>query len=489
MVRHGRLSQATKRRALFAAASLALPVGSAPAGAAATERTSRMPFVSAMLPLFLRQEGYAFLGDAAEMARDAGTSGAALPCVAKNGSWIPGWGNEPCCGVWTACGQEKYGGSLPKDLHQKLETNPALLKRVQSGLCPYGRALPGQITWPGLPADAPPELCEAVGKLTSLKVIAVIYSYLPYGVALFVIISFLVHRGTQQLWVLLWLGLMVVVSELIFKMIFHGPRPGMLMQVRDESGRYVGSCSNSCGMPSSHSALAMGWFVLLFLDATFRLNPSASSPGSYSTYSSRGNMNDGDRNLNEDDRGQSHLPLAAFLRREVRNSWKFTRFIVLVPWVHSESLTHVKFVAYVSFWFVIMVPVPFMRVALYDHTLGQAAVGSAIGPVIAIMWWRVVRYLQQRYRALEGQKFFFGLLVHNYTLPRFLRYDARGHVGSTVTNQTISFTRTPTPPQVRLAQELEADAEVAAYGAERHGSSRRAEEVESGADLSTLRAS
>jgi len=212
----------------------------------------------------------------------------------------------------------------------------------------------------------------------------------------------------------------------------------MLMQVRDESGRYVGSCLSTCGMPSTHSALAMGWFVLLFLDAVFRVNPYA-SPGSHSV-----SMHPSDERYSN----PSMRDTMAFCRREVQNAWEMTRFILLVPWVHSESLTHLKFVVYVIVWFLIMIPVPFMRVALYDHTTGQVAAGALVGPIIAIIWWRFVRYLQQRFRHWENQRFCFGLLTHNYTLPRCPSASMRYPRGaSTLSQESISFTTPSVVPE------------------------------------------
>merc|ERR1712023_441723 len=83
-----------------------------------------------------------------------------------------------------------------------------------------------------------------------------------------------------------------------------------------------------------------------------------------------------------------------------------------------------------------MVPVPFMRVVLNDHTVVQATVGTIIGPVVALVWWRLVRCLQHRFVHMEGKTLLCGLLVHNYKLPRF--HLTREHLISSHTDSGFS---------------------------------------------------
>lgn len=409
----------------------------------------RIGFASGLQQWLSSVESVAGVTDVGNQTEKSNASVAADPCTVKitDGPWVPGFQNKQCCGVWTDCWRDKHG-LLPQGLLAQLETMPALLRRVQRGGCPYGQALPGQITWPGLPAGTPAEILQVTGRLTSLKVIAVIYSYLPYGVGFCVVFSFLVNRGTRQLWVLVWLCLQLCLCEYLFKYIWHEPRPGMKMQVRDEEGRYVGSCLESCGMPSSHSALAMGWFVLLFLDAVFRVSPHV--PGSNSM-SMHGSL---DRSTNP----PSMRSTARFCRREVWNVWRMTQFILLVPWVHSEFLTQTKFVVYVLMWFLIMIPVPFMRVALYDHTTSQVATGSLVGPIIAVIWWRIVRCLQHRFRHKENHRFFFGLLTHNYTLPKGSSNSRYPRANSTISQDSdpISYA----PEQISQAEQSNTDCSI-----------------------------
>merc|ERR1712157_521776 len=108
-----------------------------------------------------------------------------------------------------------------------------------------------------------------------LKLFAVVYAYCPYVLAARAVFVLLVKRGTRQLAIVLWLLLTLFINEVILKRLWHEPRPGTMLQVRDVAGRYVGSCLQSCGFPSSHAALGMGWFVHLFLDAVYRVHPFA----------------------------------------------------------------------------------------------------------------------------------------------------------------------------------------------------------------------
>lgn len=161
-------------------------------------------------------------------------------------------------------------------------------------------------------------------------------------------------------------------------------------------------------MPSGHASLAMGWFTLLFLDASVRTHPfqiTGQPPLAFSMQM---------RPDNEEQR-----PFRECFRAEIRSVCTTLQYMCLVPWVDSETLTHLKFITYISVWCFIMVPVPFMRVVLYDHSVSQAFLGTLLGPTVALLWWRFVRYCQHRCQHLEGERFFFGLLIHNYKLPRF----------------------------------------------------------------------
>lgn len=296
----------------------------------------------------------------------------------------PGLGPQ-CSGMWTELWADRE--ALAK---MRLHVEAPLFEALERHQCPYGRALPGDVTWP----SPPPELEDLVAPLDMLKLVAVGYAYLPYLLAAHAMLAFVVQRGTRQLGVLLWLLLMVSFSELILKKVWREPRPGTMLQVKDFAGNYVGSCLRSCGMPSSHSALAIGWFVILFLDAMYRSHPFALG-----------------------DKTQT-MPL----RPDVGGGAKAITCLKLylsVPWADNELLTHTQFVVYISAWFVLLVPVPFMRVVLYDHTFVQVVTGSFVGAVLAVVWWRVTRYFQRKYQHLEGKMIFPRLLLHNFKIAKF----------------------------------------------------------------------
>jgi membrane-associated phospholipid phosphatase len=233
-----------------------------------------------------------------------------------------------------------------------------------------------------------------VAPLTTLKVIAVVYSYIPYAVGLQSSISFFRYRGTRQLWKLLWAWSMMPLQELVFKKLVREPRPGSMLQVRDYSGRYVGSCLQKCGMPSSHANLTIGWLTLLLLDAVYRVRPFA---------------------LGRKTQTMHIRPDASGIQKYA----KCMQLYLTVPWEHRDLLTHTEFLVFMSTWVILLSPVPFMRVVLYDHTFEQVSIGSIIGIMTSVAWWRVVRRFQRRYHEQEGQRVFFDLLEHNHKLTQF----------------------------------------------------------------------
>eukprot|EP00438_Fugacium_kawagutii_P020604 Skav209881 [mRNA] locus=scaffold3263:48214:50720:+ [translate_table: standard] len=84
-------------------------------------------------------------------------------------------------------------------------------------------------------------------------------------------------REMRHLWILLWLGLLLCVNEFIVKKLVAEPRPGSMMELRGRHGLLEGSCVEKCGMPSSHSAIAVGWLTLSILDAVSRTVSRADS--------------------------------------------------------------------------------------------------------------------------------------------------------------------------------------------------------------------
>merc|ERR1712048_745205 len=63
----------------------------------------------------------------------------------------------------------------------------------------------------------------------------------------------------------------------------------------------------------------------------------------------------------------------------------------------SGTITKEEFSVHLALWVCLLMPVPFMRVVLYDHSLQQAMYGFCLGVVSAIAWWRVVLYFQRKF--------------------------------------------------------------------------------------------
>eukprot|EP00427_Karlodinium_veneficum_P002752 CAMPEP_0169173138 /NCGR_PEP_ID=MMETSP1015-20121227/63760_1 /TAXON_ID=342587 /ORGANISM="Karlodinium micrum, Strain CCMP2283" /LENGTH=289 /DNA_ID=CAMNT_0009246725 /DNA_START=90 /DNA_END=955 /DNA_ORIENTATION=+ len=173
---------------------------------------------------------------------------------------------------------------------------------------------------------------------------------------------------TRQLSCIAFLMFLLIFQELILKRILRQPRPGALMQIKNDEGFYAGSCIKSCGMPSSHSALAIGWFTIIFWEAKDNLlfsNAMKANPLMIST---------------EDAKARG--PTLQRLWRQVQ--WLFLEFTPFQPWTSIRgSLSAWAFTGHVIVWTFLLLPVPFARVVLYDHTALQAFFGMVSGFLIA----------------------------------------------------------------------------------------------------------
>lgn len=142
-----------------------------------------------------------------------------------------------------------------------------------------------------------------------------------------------------------------------------------MMQVRDYKGRFAGSCISTCGMPSSHSMLATGWFMILLVDRISRVD--------------------------------SFLPSASRPPNCIKTACKHLRRSLL-PWsTHNLTITQEEFAVHLLVWLCLLIPVPWMRVVLYDHSVEQAMYGTFAGLALALAWSQVVRNLQRCFKRLE----------------------------------------------------------------------------------------
>mmetsp|Transcript_127158 Transcript_127158/g.354072 ORF Transcript_127158/g.354072 Transcript_127158/m.354072 type:complete len:298 (-) Transcript_127158:89-982(-) len=241
--------------------------------------------------------------------------------------------------------------------------------------CPYGTALPGDITWPNEPHF--------------FDYVAIIYGALPYFVVLLSGLELLVKRGTRQLSLVLFTLANAVVNEITVKPFIALPRPGYDGLLVDDEGTPIGSCVVKCGMPSSHAAMSMGTLMLIFCDGVHRVVPCES------------------RN------GIREMP--GFL----------LHVLVTTPVAQENILTPSEFACIFLFWSMVLLPVPLMRIRLHDHNVNQVVVGSLMGLIYGSLWHLLVRFLTMRYRDRLFQPCCGGFLVHNYR-PMQLRMKDKG---------------------------------------------------------------
>eukprot|EP00933_Yihiella_yeosuensis_P028885 TRINITY_DN22661_c1_g4_i1.p1 TRINITY_DN22661_c1_g4~~TRINITY_DN22661_c1_g4_i1.p1 ORF type:complete len:265 (-),score=45.94 TRINITY_DN22661_c1_g4_i1:169-963(-) len=182
--------------------------------------------------------------------------------------------------------------------------------KVQAMECPYGHEsgmLSGKFTWP-----VAPDLAQYA---------AMFYSFSPVIMLFLPLVCFLVTRGVRELICMAYVGYAALVT-LPLKAIVQQARP-------------IGSCLTSCGMPSGHSMLGLGFFTWFAMEV-FSKNQKSTQ--------------------------QKALLLAAAG--------------------------------------VLLLPIPWSRVALHDHSLQQVIVGSCVGLIMTIPWY----YALQSRVTLWGMK-------------------------------------------------------------------------------------
>eukprot|EP00928_Gymnodinium_smaydae_P065569 TRINITY_DN48685_c0_g1_i1.p1 TRINITY_DN48685_c0_g1~~TRINITY_DN48685_c0_g1_i1.p1 ORF type:complete len:408 (-),score=29.35 TRINITY_DN48685_c0_g1_i1:142-1365(-) len=250
--------------------------------------------------------------------------------------------------------------------------------------CPYGTQIKKfDVTIPNDP--------------TVLDYICVGYGLLPFLVVGFAVVDCLFHAirvggiGTREFGFIAFIGFIVCLNEFIFKRIVKQPRP-------------YRSCNYSCGFPSGHSAMSIGFFILMILDASYRICPKVPM------------TSDTARRWVEKMRGKQRyfgLTLREMLLGDIR-VW-----LTIIPLSACDTLSAFDFCCFAGTWGLALLPVPMSRVALHDHTPAQAIVGSAIGFVSAVIWFSAWRYgVLIRWNHYLGKRLG-GIFVHNYPLPRF----------------------------------------------------------------------
>jgi membrane-associated phospholipid phosphatase len=220
-----------------------------------------------------------------------------------------------------------------------------------------GEALPLQVTLPNDP--------------NFWQILSVIYGYVPWALCLGIALLFLIYRGSRELTLGLLPALTAGINELV-KLGVNQPRP-------------AGSCLTSKGMPSSHSAVAIGLFLFLVLDAGYRLRPTKPMQSCiFGSLASTG------------------LSVVNMLKGGL-----------MLP---VESLSQHEFFGYLAIWSVLLLPVPVSRVLLNDHSPSQALAGMLVGMLAVGLWFPLTLWMRSSWREHVGEKYL-AIFKHNYDVP------------------------------------------------------------------------
>jgi membrane-associated phospholipid phosphatase len=220
--------------------------------------------------------------------------------------------------------------------------------------CPYGTRLPGDVTLPS--------------RRSFTTWLSIVYGYVPVLYILLCAWRFVKTPGTRSMSILCFIAITTLFHELIVKKhVVRQPRP-------------VGSCNTTCGMPSSHSAMAIGYLVVALMDSIFRTDT------------------------------------------RLREKWGDVLKPKLVfPVVHGPK----SFAVQIWLWCMLLLPVPLSRVVLRDHSISQVFCGGSLGFIEALLWTLLVRTLQRAYPPDQYPRLLFGKLRHNYGHPTFYREQVR----------------------------------------------------------------
>lgn len=245
--------------------------------------------------------------------------------------------------------------------------------------CPYGYSIPKlDVT---IPDNA-----------TFFDWIWIVYGVIPFVIVGLATLDTLVRAcwrrgfGTRESCFLAFVLIQVLFNELVFKRLLQQPRPDH-------------SCNHTCGMPSSHASMSIGFFTLMFIDAVFRVMPAYPRDVAAARMFPR---QDGCCSLSQKD---CLLGLPSCI--------SFTPITV------SNTLSPHLFTFFVLFWGILLLPVAFTRVALNDHSPAQVSIGGTIGFIEALLYFLLLRRcFVKQFNGRIGQRFC-GVFIHNYALPVF----------------------------------------------------------------------
>jgi membrane-associated phospholipid phosphatase len=191
------------------------------------------------------------------------------------------------------------------------------------------------------------------------EVLSVVYGYIMWVACAVVVILFLVRRGTREIAHVAIPGLAIGITDFI-KFLAQQPRPPQ-------------SCLYSCGMPSGHSAVAMCFLTYFVLESVFMIQKS------------------------------SVLQFSTLLKGAY-----------LVPF---GAVSQSQYYYYIILWSVLLFPIPVSRIITGDHTAAQVLAGAFVGIITGFLWFLCMLKFRVLYQAKIGQKYLFGIIVHNYSAP------------------------------------------------------------------------
>mmetsp|Transcript_24148 Transcript_24148/g.77779 ORF Transcript_24148/g.77779 Transcript_24148/m.77779 type:complete len:335 (-) Transcript_24148:122-1126(-) len=224
----------------------------------------------------------------------------------------------------------------------------------------------------------------------------IFWGIVPFGVIAFAVVDSIVRAiqlrgfGTRELAFLAFVIFMVAVNELVTKKLAKEARPPH-------------SCDYTCGFPSGHSVMSIGFFTLMFLDAAYRVMPRV--PLDFPS-------------------AKSHVKAMKGRAKTLfgYTLWEwligdFRAFVSVVPLTSAHTLNQLDFCSFAFAWGIFLLPVPFSRVILNDHTPSQVMVGSAVGLLQAALYFMVIRHtILPRMNHFLGKRIGY-VLVHNFALP------------------------------------------------------------------------
>lgn len=273
---------------------------------------------------------------------------------------------------------------------QKLkDANKTIPKKVTQLDCPYGKAI-FEVTWPNMTRmRIENELAGHGTPSDAFMFMCVCYGYIPYAIGFISIVELFIRRGTRELSSVIFLGLVTILNELIFKNIINQQRPER-------------SCLGSCGMPSGHSTMSIGLLTMCLLDTALRVMYRPES----------------------DFLSRTRLKGVGWCRMSMSYvCHEFKQKFTLLPLSAWDELSAMQAVLYASVWSILLGPVPLARIATCDHTTEQVFFGSALGFLEAVCWCYFVRRMQHRCNHLLGRQWRIQnvvVLTHNFALPRFI---------------------------------------------------------------------